>query len=140
MVLLCSFMRGRSPRILIVDDELGIRKLLSAVFTRAGYTVRNASNGPEAVAVCQDETFDVVLSDVRMPGGMNGHEVVRWVVTKSPDTRTVLMSGYDDIACQHCGVAKYPCRLLPKPFNPKQAVALIDGILDHSPVPTVCVP
>src|SRR5690242_12810563 len=119
------FMANGQRRILIVDDEPGIRKLLDLVFTAAGYYVQVASDGPEAMTACESESFDALLSDVKMPG-MNGHELARWIVTRHPATRTVLMSGFDDIQCQGCGVAAKPCSLLPKPFPPDGAVKLVD--------------
>ena len=121
------------PRILNVDDEQGIRKLLSMAFTRAGYQVRVAASGPEAAAICASERFDVLLSDVRMPG-MNGHELVRLLVTRDCGMRVVLMSGYDDIQCQDCGLTPEPCTLLPKPFSPMAAVSLVDRMLEAAPV------
>lgn len=58
----------RRRRILIVDDESGIRKLLSVYFTSAGFAVQTAENGAEALAIACQEPFDVVLSDVRDAG------------------------------------------------------------------------
>ena len=66
------------PRILIVDDEASIRALLTTAFGVAGYEVRTAPDGPEAMALCETERFDAVLSDVVMPK-MNGHELARWI-------------------------------------------------------------
>jgi DNA-binding NtrC family response regulator len=123
------------PRILIVDDEPGIRKLLAVSFKREGYDVHVASSGSEAMKVCESETFDVMLSDVRMPGGVNGHQLVRWLVVRAPATRVVLMSGFDDIQCENCGFAQEPCSLLPKPFVPKAAVELVNGLLHHERIP-----
>jgi len=120
------------PRILIVDDEKAIRSLLDRAFTKAGYEVRTAEGGPEALDLCSSEPFYVVLSDVRMPV-MNGHELVRRVVMRSPKTYCVLMSGFDDIQCQGCGVANQPCTLLPKPFAPAQAISVINALLESRP-------
>lgn len=134
-MLLCD-LTPDTPRILIVDDEPGIRKLLAMSFKREGYDVRVAASGSEAMAVCESESFDVMLSDVKMPGGVNGHQLVRWLVLRSPSTRIVLMSGYDDIACENCGLAPQPCSLLAKPFVPKAAIELINGLLGtpHTPL------
>lgn len=119
------------PRILIVDDEPGIRKLLSTCFRRAGYEVQVASNGPEAIHICESEAFDVLLSDVKMPG-MNGHELVRWLVQRRPETRRILMTGFDDVVCERCGFAATPCRILRKPFVPREVLALVEGILEEA--------
>jgi len=112
-----------------VDDEPAIARLLSAVFRRAGYVVRVASSGFEAMQVCECESFDALLSDVRMPCGINGHELVRWVATRYPNTHSVLMSGFDDTCWP------LACTLLMKPFRPSNAVLLIDQLLEHSNVP-----
>jgi hypothetical protein len=93
----------RRRRILIVDDEKGIRKLLVIAFTRAGFDVRAAASGLEAAALCKTESFDALLSDVRMPG----------------------MDGHDDVTCEGCGLPSEPCKLLPKPFLPKDAVEVV---------------
>jgi two-component system cell cycle response regulator CpdR len=121
-------MPSSSPRILIVDDESGIRKLLSSAFGRAGYDVRTASNGVEAARLCESETFDVLLSDVRMPG-MNGYELVERVTKLRPQTRSILMSGFDDVRPNGSVYAAPPCSSMAKPFNPRNAVALVDSIL-----------
>jgi two-component system cell cycle response regulator CpdR len=115
-------------RILIVDDEGGIRSLLKWAFTKSGYEVSTAANGREAIELFDSRSFDVMLSDVKMPG-MSGHELVRSVVARYPGVRCVLMSGYDDLACEGCGQAPRPCTLLSKPFDPIAAVAAIEGIL-----------
>jgi DNA-binding NtrC family response regulator len=127
-VVLYVLVQKVGPRILIVDDEQGIRRLLKTVFTRAGYEVEVAADGSEAIALCKSQAFDALLSDVRMPG-MNGHELARWVAIRHPNTRTVLMSAFDDIQCQSCGMSAEPCWLLAKPFNPNEAVALVGKIL-----------
>jgi DNA-binding NtrC family response regulator len=116
-------------RLLIVDDEQGIRKLLSMAFTLAGYQVRVAESGIEAAAICASERFDVLLSDVRMPG-MNGHELVQLVSTHDRDIRCVLMSGYDDTQCHGCGLTSQQCTLLSKPFSPAMAVSLVNQVLE----------
>jgi DNA-binding NtrC family response regulator len=104
---------------------------LTAAFTNAGYEVRCAANGADAMAICASEYFDVVLSDVRMPG-MNGHDLVRSIIVQQPETRFCLMTGFD-LECEGCGRASRPCTLLPKPFKPTEAVALIAKILSDTP-------
>src|SRR5689334_25423914 len=70
-------MSNENHSILIVDDESSIRSLLTATFTSAGYDVRAAPNVAAAMELCGIRSFDVVLTDVRMPG-LTGHDLVRW--------------------------------------------------------------
>jgi CheY-like chemotaxis protein len=121
------------PRILIVDDEGAIRTLLSTAFEMAGYEVRTAPDGPEAMELCAAESFDAILSDVRMPR-MNGHDLARWVAARCPRTRLVLMSGFD-MDCDECSLATR-CQLLPKPFRPAAAVSLVRQALAAPPPPS----
>jgi len=111
------------PRILIVDDEAAIRSLLETAFERHGYEVRTASNGAEAVDLCGIESFDAVVSDVVMPG-MNGYDLARWIAQQNPQTRMVLMSGYD-AGCQDCSCSpRY--QFLPKPFRLHDVVSAVE--------------
>ena len=119
------------PRILILDDEPSIRKMLASVFSLAGYDVRVAANGLEAMTICESESFDVLLSDVLMPG-MDGHEFVQWLVQRSPGTQRILMSGYDGVRCEGCGHAPTPCAIVRKPFLPRDVVAIVDDIVAAS--------
>ena len=116
----------QTRRILIVEDEAAIRSLLSAAFACAGYEVRTVASALQAMALCVSESFDVMLSDVVMPM-MDGHDLVRWVARNYPTIRCVLMTGLD-VDCQHCPfVAR--CKVLPKPFRPKDALSLIEQVL-----------
>jgi DNA-binding NtrC family response regulator len=119
------------PRILIVDDESGIRSLLSLVFSRAGHEVRTAAHAHQAMEICASEHVDVLLSDVIMPV-MNGHELVRWVSRSYPRIRCILMTGFNDVDCQDCPLVSR-CRVLGKPFDPKVALSLVEKLLQDSP-------
>jgi DNA-binding NtrC family response regulator len=119
-------------RILVVDDEASIRTLLTALLTEAGYEVHTAANAADAMALCASKCFDVLLSDVRMPG-MSGHELVHNVVVQHPNVRCCLMSGFD-LDCEKCRLTPGHCPLLSKPFRAQQALALIAQILGDVPV------
>jgi two-component system cell cycle response regulator CpdR len=113
-------------RILVVDDEPGIRFVVTAALTRAGYAVRSVSNAKLAIASCESEEFDLLLSDVVMPG-MNGHALAQWVATNHPMTRTALMTGADAV-CLKCPYSPR-CEIIPKPFMPKELVAFVGRAL-----------
>ena len=114
------------PRILIVDDEAAIRSLLATAFEKAGYEVRTAPDGPEALTLCDAEPFDAVLSDVVMPR-MNGHDLARLIAERHPQTRMVLMSGFD-LGCQKCAYAPR-CKFLPKPFRLREVLSVVGNAL-----------
>lgn len=114
------------PRILIVDDERAILALLSAAFQSAGYEVRTATDGNEALGLCALEAFDVVLSDVVMPS-INGHDLVQSIATRYPAIRTVLMTGFD-VGCDGCPLSPR-CQVLAKPFRPSEVVSAVNGML-----------
>jgi DNA-binding NtrC family response regulator len=116
------------PRLLIVDDEPGIRSLLSIAFTRAGYDVRTAPDAAKAIEACTLEPPDAILSDIQMPG-MDGHGLIRWVAAEHPEVRPILMSGFD-IRCGTCPLDS-ACTLLRKPFAPKDAVEAVGRVLSH---------
>jgi len=119
---------AETSRILIVDDEPQIRELLALAFEDAGYAVRTAGSGRDAVALCAEEFFDLVLSDIMMPE-MDGHELTQWIATNRPATRTALMSGFDDTSDR----ADQPrCHLIAKPFHPQQVVSFVQRVLAAS--------
>ena len=83
-------------RVLLVDDEPGVRHALTRLFTRAGAEVRTAASAELALAILDEFTPDVVVSDHRMTG-MTGVELLRVVGARFPAARRVLLSGYVDI-------------------------------------------
>ena len=117
--------------ILIVDDNEAIRRLLSDLFTRAGFVVQAARGAEEAMDLCRRDCFDVVLSDVLMPG-TDGHALARHLAVVCPRTRVVLMSGYDP-GCDNCPYAPR-CWFIHKPFRPRHVVSYVSKIL-ASPLP-----
>ena len=79
-------------RVLIVDDDASLRKLLSQIFIGAGYRVRSADGGVAALAEIRQETPDVLVSDLQMPG-MSGIELLSVVRHWFPTVRMIAMSG-----------------------------------------------
>src|SRR5215469_8394101 len=101
-----------SPRILIVDNENAIRKMLSAAFSRAGYVVRTAANASEAMKLLGIERVDALLSGAAL-NSISGHDLVRWVATHHPTVTCFLISAYHERDCQSCPFAS-GCTLLIK--------------------------
>jgi two-component system response regulator PilR (NtrC family) len=80
-------------KFLIVDDEQGIRQLLTLVFERAGHNVRTAENGRRAVELLRAEPADLIISDVKMPD-MDGIELLRAARELLPDVAVVMMTAF----------------------------------------------
>jgi len=117
-------------RILIVDDEVAILTLLSRSFRKAGYEVTTARSGEEALAICETNSFDAVLSDVTM-GGIDGHQTVSSIRARLPEVISVLMSGFHLACTGACQLKTRHCTWLQKPFRPDIAVTTIDRLLAH---------
>ena len=84
------------PRILLVDDEDGIRKVLGITLVDAGYEIFTARNGEEALEVFAKERPGIVLTDIKMPG-MNGIELLQKIKAVSPDTEVIMITGHGDL-------------------------------------------
>jgi DNA-binding NtrC family response regulator len=82
-------------RVLYVDDQPELRRLFRRNLTRVGHQVVEAANGRLALALVQQLTFDVVITDVRMPD-MSGIELLRALVDLDPDLPVILTSGSPD--------------------------------------------
>ena len=82
-------------RILVVDDEEGIQLLYREEFEDEGYEVVSAYNGDEALTIFGQETLDLVILDINMPG-MNGIEVLRRMKESSPHLPVILSSAYQE--------------------------------------------
>jgi signal transduction histidine kinase/CheY-like chemotaxis protein len=86
-------------RILIMDDEEALRKLLKTVLTTLGYEVHTARDGAEAIALCEQERasgrgFDAVLLDLTVSGGMGGVEAAARLKELEPSLKLIVSSGY----------------------------------------------
>ena len=83
-------------KLLLVDDEEGIRKVLGISLTDLGYQVLTAENGEEALEIFRRETPPIVLTDIKMPV-MDGIELLRKIKDENPDTEVIMISGHGDM-------------------------------------------
>jgi PAS domain S-box-containing protein len=121
-------------RILVVDDEPSLRRLLETVLRDAGCDVETVGSGSEAVqtyhrALQEKRGFHVVILDLTVPGDMNGVETLRQLRNRDPKVRAIASSGYFD----HPVMAN-PCQFgfeaaLPKPYTSVQVVETVFAAL-----------
>jgi len=110
-------------RVLVVDDKENMLKLFGRILT-SGYRVTTAVDGGRALSLVATEEFDVVVTDIRMPGA-GGFEVLQAVKARSPATEVVMMTGYatvgDAVQAMKMGAYDY----LEKPFDPDEAARTV---------------
>ena len=83
-------------KILLVDDEEGIRKVLGISLSDMGYDVVTAENGEEALSLFKKISPSIVLTDIKMPG-MDGVTLLRAIKEESPDTEVIMITGHGDM-------------------------------------------
>jgi NO-binding membrane sensor protein with MHYT domain/CheY-like chemotaxis protein/nitrogen-specific signal transduction histidine kinase len=133
---------GGSERVLVVEDEAPVRTIVSEQLRSLGYEVRHASNAEEALEHLRLRRFDLLLTDVVMPGRLNGKGLSVEVERLWPETRIVFMSGYSENALLHDGRLDNGVMLLAKPHLKsdlakivRKALADIGGGLGRRPSP-----
>jgi two-component system, NtrC family, sensor kinase len=83
-------------KLLIIDDEAGIRKVLSLSLASDGYDVLTAPGGEEGIELFEKESPSIILTDIKMPG-MDGIEVLKQIKEQSPDSEVVMITGHGDM-------------------------------------------
>jgi CheY-like chemotaxis protein len=117
-----------SRAVLVIDDDPGIRGLLTTLFQGEGYRVETASNGLEALQKARARVPDAIILDLRMPV-MGGHEFLqKWRQTApGPAVPVLAMSAYDVAAsAEDLGVQAF----LPKPFSMDMLLSTLDHLVD----------
>ncbi|MDP1963627.1 MAG: PAS domain S-box protein [Reyranella sp.] len=123
---------GGSERILAVEDDPKVRAIVAGQLRSLGYTVAEASDGPMALAALEaaPQPFDLLLTDVIMPGPMNGKALADEILRRRPKTRVVFMSGYTEDAVVHHGRLDAGVLLLSKPFRKIDLAQILRQALD----------
>lgn len=124
----------RLPRILLVDDERGIRVALRRVLAQGGLEVVTAASGEEAVQALGDEAkFDVVLTDLKMPG-MHGVELIGVLRSLDPKVPIVVLTGHRDAQATATLRAAGASTCLDKPVEGERLLSTLrDLIADRTP-------
>jgi signal transduction histidine kinase len=109
---------GDGEVVLVIDDEPSIRMLITDVLSDTGYSVLEASDGPAGLRVLQSAArIDLLITDVGLPGGMNGRQVADAARTLRPDLRVLFITGYAENALMGNGHLEKGMHVLAKPFE-----------------------
>ena len=126
--------KERIPAILVVEDEVLIRLVIADYLRECGFKIYEAGTAAEAVDILQSDkaTIDLIFSDVRMPGEMDGFALAQWVRTNRPGLPIILTSGDR----KKSATAKELCENEPffaKPYDVAAVVVHIRRLIDAKP-------
>ncbi len=113
---------ARGERVLLVEDDPTVRRMIRRVIERLGYRVEDVNDGVEALELLeraprQSARFDVVLTDFVLPRGVDGLELKQRIAERWPDLPVALMSGYASETLTHASKLDPSVRIIPKPFS-----------------------
>ena len=119
-------------RIIVIDDQEPIRRIVRRALEQAGHEVLDASDGEQGLELLGRHAVDAVLSDIFMPG-MDGIETVRQIRRQFPQVKVIVMSGGDSTGlldlrrdAELLGAVKS----LPKPFTTHEIVSIVNSVLE----------
>jgi signal transduction histidine kinase len=123
--------RGGNETILVVEDNAGLRRIVLRQLREAGYRVLEAPDADAAMTIIESpEPIHLLLTDVVMPGAMDGRDLARVAVGRRPMLRTLLTSGFPD-ARWGGSTARAGSRLLSKPYRKEELRRVVREVLDE---------
>ncbi len=117
--------------ILVVEDDADVRAYTVGALQELGYRVIEAPNGPAAIRILEQRRVDLVFTDVVMPGGMTGADVVKRAVQLWPGIKSLFTTGYARNAIVHHGRLDRGVQLITKPFTFDDLAAKVRDVLDR---------
>ena len=123
---MCMLKRGDNLKILVVDDDVNIRNVIKEYAKFEGYEVEEAGNGMQAVEICKEKDFDIIIMDVMMPK-LDGFSAIK-EIRKTKNIPVLMLSArgeeYDKLFGFEVGIDDY----VVKPFSPKEVMARVAAI------------
>ncbi len=116
------------PKILIIEDDTAFCQMLQKFLTKNGFAVSVSYSIKEAEEHLASSTFDIILSDVRLPKG-NGVTLLPQVKRESPKTQVILMTGYAEVKTAVNAIKKGAFDYISKPFTPEEILSVIKDAL-----------
>jgi PAS domain S-box-containing protein len=122
--------RGKET-ILLVEDEISILKLVTAMLEKLGYTVLSTNSPGRAINIVKEYTDDIhlIFTDIIMPE-MNGQDLVNKILQINPNIKTLLMSGYTADIIANQGMLEKGVNFITKPFTMKKMAAIVSEVID----------
>ena len=118
-------------RIVLAEDDPSMRSFLTTALERAGHEVYACDNGEEALAAVGTRNYDLLLSDIVMPG-MDGITLARHTAQEAPDTKIMFITGFAAIAMTQLHDLKHKAAVYTKPFHLRDLVQQVDNFLANA--------
>ncbi|MDD3899050.1 MAG: response regulator [Syntrophomonadaceae bacterium] len=115
-------------KILIVDDQKGVRRLLEELFKKEGWDVRIAGDGLDAIDKVEEMVPDLILMDVKMPN-MNGLEATQEIMLRNPGIPIIMMTAYGEIEVVKQALDAGVKRCISKPFDIVMLRDMVDKLM-----------
>ena len=125
---------GGSETILVVDDEEALRELVEESLQELGYRVLTAGSGKQALKILSENSgVDLLISDIIMPGGLNGYELAEQATVINPQLKVIMASGYSESALAGNSKKNFSAIFLNKPYSLAELAHQVKTVLE-SPV------
>jgi PAS domain S-box-containing protein len=121
--------RAAGARVLVVDDEPAVRMLAAEVLEDEGHAVLQAGDGAAALRLLDAGPVDLLLTDVGLPGGMNGRQLADAARQRQPGLPVLFITGYDGSAALRGGVLEDGTEVMIKPFNLNKLVQKVAAMM-----------
>lgn len=128
-----------SAEILVIDDDTAFCVMLKTFLQKKGFAVTNAFSAGEAQEIISKKTFDVVLTDIRMPDS-SGLEILKHIKHNAPATKVILMTGYTDIKTAVNAMKSGAFDYVGKPINPDEILHTIKQALGKNETKVTATP
>jgi CheY-like chemotaxis protein len=127
--------RQYKVRVLVVEDEPAVRQFVATQMTALGYSVEAVATGSEAVRLLERDTdFELLLTDIVLPGGMSGVELAKRARRINADIKVLLTSGYPKETFEHHGSPEADMPILRKPYRRGELAEAVRRVLRQSAV------
>ncbi len=116
-------------RILIIDDEKVIREGVERALSKRGYHIEKAEDGDRGLAFLKEQQFDIVLTDLMMPG-LDGFAVLDWIRDNQPNVQVIVITGFATVTKAVTAMKQGAFDFVGKPFTPDYIRVVVDRAID----------
>lgn len=121
---------NKKNKILVIDDENIVRISCKKILSPEGFEVALASDGYEAIELIKKDTYDIIITDLKMPK-MDGLEVLEWIKKNSPSSKVIVITGFSTPEIAEKAVATGAAGYLEKPFTPETLLSVVQSVINE---------